>query len=95
MTTKASACLLISGASYPNFSSWYKLPGGTTCQILKNVRGATTSPEMVASEFMVTIPAMGEAKYGTQSKIMSDKAGFLLWRMSVFRCHLVEFFHET
>jgi hypothetical protein len=52
------------------------------------------SPPMAKSQFLTIVPVTGEARYGTQSTIVSEKAGIVLQAYECLSCHLVEFYHE-
>jgi hypothetical protein len=52
------------------------------------------SPVMKQSEFLAIVPAMGETKYGTQAKLISERAGIPVRIYECLVCHLVEFYHE-
>jgi len=49
---------------------------------------------MKRSEFLTIIPAMGETKYGTQGKPISERAGIPVRVYECLACHLIEFYHE-
>jgi len=49
---------------------------------------------MNKSQFLSVVPATGEERYGTQSTIVSEKAGIPLQAYECPNCHLVEFYHE-
>jgi predicted nucleic-acid-binding Zn-ribbon protein len=63
-------------------------------EVEKKCPKCPNSPVMKKSEFMTIIPAMGETRYGTQGKAISERAGIPLRSYECLACHLVEFYHE-
>lgn len=66
----------------------------TTEEITLRCPRCSNSPTMHKSEFLSIVPTMGEEKYGTQGKVILEKAGVPVRIYECLACHLLEFYHE-